>query len=839
MATQHILAASFKNYKQRVDRAFKLVAKGKTNQLFRLIGGGLSVNTTNSDGLTLLHCAAGYGHTNTVVQLLHHGAKKAMVAGAFGTPLHQAAMKGHLSTVKVMLTEGCPVDVMSNKGDSVLHFAAAGGIVEVIKEVWGAGCDLNAKDRDGETPLHCAAGKGNTEASVALIRSGAKKAVVAGVLGTPLHLAAMKGHLLTVNALLDEGCPVDVVSRSCASVLHFAAISGDVEVIKVVLDAGCYINARDKSGMTPLHWAARSGRTEAVLELIRVGAEVNIVAGKCGIPLHQAAMLGNESTVRAMLKAGCPVDVVDVDGSSVLHFAAYGGQVCIIQLLVEFGLNVQQRDNYGLTPFHYAILFGHLECVKALLQLGADPGVQSPMFGSAMNLAQICGRRDIEDMVSSFAEEGTQPATVYDSILQLSTQPPESVAMEESPAILSEGESGISQFEHSLFVAINDNRLRTMPNMAFILAKLSKQQRVDLHKIACLAAIHGDVTILELLMTDTTTARAYTKPMYASSILDQFFPHLMRSRSKDILQHLVPPECAMNPLVLAIISLNMCSKQRKYHIFMQQSSRNHMTVIKTLVTNNAFCNTLNEPLANGLTPLDLAERFELREAATIIMKAGGKNGIWANLPREVQQHSFALCQSVTALKGCGKAGKQALQMALKLTGCVSSAEENGANHQVVGQRPDLPLISQVILPRVNLDVWEEVGALLQVPQAILKELDQYQSKVRNKYHKVLTYWLDHSETASWRKLFEVLSYFETKHMVEELTRSIHELQKVRLQRIIVRRLALLNPFNRWCVWCVVCVVCVCGVVCVLCSVCVWCVVCVLCSVCVVCGVCFV
>ena len=306
------------------------------------------------------------------------------------------------------------------------------------------------------------------------------------------------------------------------------------------------------------------------------------------------------------------------------------------------------------------------------------------MFGSAMNLAQICGRRDIEDVFSSFAEEGTQPATVYDSILQFSTQPLESGTMEKSLAILSEGESGISRFEHSLFVAINDNRLRTMPNLALVLSKLSKQQQIDLHKIACLAAIHGDVTILELLMTDTTTARTYTKPMYASSILDQFFPHLMRSRSKDILQHLIPPECAMNLLVLAIISLNMCSKQRKYHIFMQQSSRNHVMVIKNLVTNTAFCDTLNEPLANGLTPLDLAERLELREAATIITKAKGKNGIWANLPREVHQHSLALCQSVTALKGCGKAGKQALQMMLKLTGCVSSGEEKWFKSSSVG-----------------------------------------------------------------------------------------------------------------------------------------------------------
>ena len=776
MAVQHIRLASDSN-DQHVDLAFTLAVKGKIDKLRRLIESGLSVNATNSDGLSLLHFVAGYGHTNTVVQLLRRGAEKAMVAGAFGTPLHQAAVKGHQSTVRVMLKEGCPVTVMSDKGASVLHFAAAGGDVGVIREVRCAGCDLNTKDNDGETPLHWAARSGRTEASVELIRFGAKKAIVAGVLGTPLHQAAAKGHKLTVMAMLAADCPVDIVTRCRGSVLHFAAVSGNVGVIRVLLNAGCNINARDSYGMTPMHWAARSGKTKVVLELIRVGAERNIVAGKCGVPLHQAAMCGNHSTLSAMLEAGCPVDVVDVDGSSVLHFAAFEGRMHIIQLLVEFGFNVQQRDYYGLTPLHYAVLFGHLESVKAFLQLGADPRVQSPMFGSAVSLAQICGRKNIEGILSRFAEEETRP--MYERILQLSKQA-QSGAANESLAILSEGDSGVSKFELSLFVAINDNRIRTSSNLATILSTLSKQQHINLQKIACLAAIHGDVAILQQLATDPITAGTYATPMYVSSLLEQFFPQL--KRSEGILQHLIPPGCAVNPLVLAITSL-MCAKQRRYHIFMQQSSRNHTEAIKTLVTSTAFCNTLNEYLANGVTPLDLAEQFQLTEVATIIKEAGGKRGIWANLPHQVQKHGFTLCQTVASLKGCGKAGEQALLAALKFTGCVHSTEllqvttserEIATSHQqqMLNQKPDLSVIIRAVLPKVTLEVWEEVGILLQVSPHVLEELDQKQPTVRNKYRKMLTYWLSHNETASWEELLDLLSYFETKHKVAELTQSI-------------------------------------------------------------------
>ena len=772
MAAQQLRAVSDVSDQRRI--AIRLAVKGAADKLCRLIASGQSVNTVSHDGLTLLHYAAGHGRTSTVGRLLQCGAEKAVVADAFGTPLHQAAVKGHQGTVRAMLRAGCPVDVKAKKGASVLHFAAAGGDVGVVRLVRGAGCDLNAKDEDGETPLHWAARNAKTEASVELIRSGAKKAVLAGVLGTPLHQAAAKGHRLTVTALLAEGCPVEVLTHCHASVLHYAAVGGDVAVVKEVLGAGCNVNATDKYGMTPLHWAARSGKTEVALELIRRGGERGVVAGKCGVPLHQAAMCGNQSTLRALLGVGCPVDVVDVDGSSVLHFAAFEGQVRVIQFLVEMGLDVRQRDSYGLTALHYTVLFGHLESVNALLQLGANPAVESPMFGTALNLAQICGRREIEDALASVAEERQQP--LCDSILHFC----ESGEAKESVAFLSEGDRGISQFELALFVAIEDNRLRKTSNLTTILSSLSKQRQVDLNRIACLAAIHGDVAILEQLASDTSTLGTYTKPMCVFSLLEKFFPQL--KNSKGILGDVIPPGCAMNPLPLAIASL-MCAKQRRYHIFMQQSSRNHIEAIRTLATSPAFCDSLNEHLPNGLTPLDLAERLQLSEVVTVIKRAGGRPGIWANLPAEVQQYTFALCQAVTSLRSCGEAGEQALWKTLELTGCVCSSDllqvttsKQGVDglhqHWVLNQRPDVSIIVKAVLSKVTLESWEEVGIMLQVPRSILEELGRNHSHPRSRYRKVLCHWLDWDPAASWRSLLEALGYTETKHTVDELTRNI-------------------------------------------------------------------
>ena len=110
------------------------------------------MNVAANDGMTPLHVAALNGNTEAALELIRHGAEKAIVAGRKGTPLHLAAVGGHVSTVKAMLEAGCPVDVADSVGWSVLHAAAAGGNAEVVREVLSTGCDMNATANNGSTP---------------------------------------------------------------------------------------------------------------------------------------------------------------------------------------------------------------------------------------------------------------------------------------------------------------------------------------------------------------------------------------------------------------------------------------------------------------------------------------------------------------------------------------------------------------------------------------------------------------------------------------------------------------------------------------------------------------
>ena len=123
---------------------------------------GCDINAADRSHMTPLHKVAQHGKTEAALELIRHGAKKALASYELGTPLHVAAVFGHVSTVKAMLRVGCPVDVVNNEGYSVLHFAAQGGNAEVIRELLSTGCDMNAAGNDGRTPLHMAAVKGCT-----------------------------------------------------------------------------------------------------------------------------------------------------------------------------------------------------------------------------------------------------------------------------------------------------------------------------------------------------------------------------------------------------------------------------------------------------------------------------------------------------------------------------------------------------------------------------------------------------------------------------------------------------------------------------------------------------
>ena len=640
-----------------------------------------------------------------MLELIRHGAEKAIVAGAAGTPLHQAAVGGHVSTVKAMLKEGCPVDVVNSYGWSVLHFAVAGGNAEVVREVLNTGCDINAATNDGSPPLHMAAAMGNTEAALELIRHGAEKAIVAGTAGTPLHHAAGGGHVSTVKAMLKEGCPVDVVNSYGWSVLHAAAVGGNAEVVRELLSTGCDMNAAANDGKTPLHIAAVRGNAEAALELIRseasTGADVN-----------------------------------------------------------------------GFTPLHSAVTSENEECVRALLEHGADPWKAAPFSGSAYNMALHIGVAKAFDAYIVEEEDGSVPQ------LQEVFRDHEWFILRrlDRRSALIRDIFGISYLEYAFVVGISKINTHGRDKLVLQILKLSF---TNVDNMLLLAAIRGLNTFVEEL-TSIPTDIATSHPSFAAQTVTSLVRLQYYSESLLHLQELVPPDASLNLLHVALLAMKGRTSGKPS---IEIRGNNYPALLQFLVTSNSFHHTLHEYLPNGLTPLDLAEKLGLEEAATIISSAGGRHGIYAMFSNEVRlQHGTAILnvhQELMKLISSGSRGQQIVQVVIsQLPGRArveqgTATEESHLRQQkVLDQRPDLSVISTYVIGLVNVGQWRRLGISLKIPLAALSHISTTYSSCGDRYLEVLIYWLDHNEAASWRALLEVLGHFETKHTMDRLTQDI-------------------------------------------------------------------
>ena len=784
-------------------------AGGNAEMVRAVLSTACDMNATANDGRTPLHVAAVEGNTEAALELIRHGAEKAIVAGAVGTPLHQAAEGGNVSTVKAMLEAGCPVDVVDSDAWSVLHVAVAGGNAEMVREVLSTGCGMNATANDGVTPLHVAAVEGNTEAALELIRHGAKKPIVTGGLGTPLHQAALDGHVSTVKAMLEAGCPVDVVDSDAWSVLHAAAQGGNAEIVREVLSTGCDMNATANDGRTPLHVAAVEGNTEAALELIRHGAKKAIVAGGLGTPLHQAAVGGHVSTVKAMLKAGCPVDVVDSDGCSVLHAAAADGNAEMVRETLNTGCDMNAADNDGMTPLHVVATTGNTEavmelirrgastevsmngftplhdavsseneeCVRALLEHGADPWKPAPFIGSAYNWALGSGVVEAFDDYIVEEEDSNVPQLqeVFRDHEWFHWQ-----RLDRRSALVRDA-FGISFLEYAFVVGIPRINAHGRDKLVFKILKLSFTNADNLLLLAAICGLKTFVKELASIPTDVATFQpSFVAQTVTSLVGMQYFTESLLH-----LQELVPPDARLNLLHVALLAMKEKTSRK---LLIEIRGDDYPSLLKFLVTNDSFHHTLHEYLPNGLTPLDLAEKLGLEEAATIISTAGGRHGIYTMLSNGVKlklgQTVLLAHQELMKLASSGPLGQQGLQAVLSQLLEKSTTAEQGTvteeshlhQQKVLEQRPDLTIIVKAVLPKVDCENWEETGIMLQVPTSTLNDLEHSQYRLRGKYRKVLQHWLDHNKAASWRALLEVLGHFETKHTMDRLTQDILEAQ---------------------------------------------------------------
>ena len=168
-------------------------------------------------GLTAVHLAAAYGHTEAVALLLERGADLHARAVNMATPLHCAAEANRTEVITQLLDCGADVHARANKEDTALHYAAFNGRLAATKLLVARGADVHAKDRDGDTPRDDAIGRGNGKCPC---EDTAEREWLA--------VAAFLEQVMPMGAQAREAFARRAWERPEAAVLHDAALEGDV-----------------------------------------------------------------------------------------------------------------------------------------------------------------------------------------------------------------------------------------------------------------------------------------------------------------------------------------------------------------------------------------------------------------------------------------------------------------------------------------------------------------------------------------------------------------------------------------------------------------------------------
>ncbi|XP_062543504.1 transient receptor potential cation channel subfamily A member 1 isoform X2 [Armigeres subalbatus] len=303
----------------------------------------VSLNCTDIQKMTPLHCAAMFDHPEIVEYLVQEGADINALDKENRSPLLLSASRGGWRTVMILIRLGANISLKDVNSRNVLHLVIMNGgrLDDFAKEVSCTQSEayllllLNEKDETG-----C----------------------------SPLHYASREGHIRSLENLIRLGACINLKNNNNESPLHFAARYGRYNTVRQLLDSekGTFIiNESDGEGLTPLHIASKEGHTRVVQLLLNRGALLHRDHNGRN-PLHLAAMSGYTQTIELLHSVHSHLlDQVDKDGNTALHLASMENKPNAVVLLLSLGCKL--LHNYmDMSAIDYAIYYKYPEAALAM-----------------------------------------------------------------------------------------------------------------------------------------------------------------------------------------------------------------------------------------------------------------------------------------------------------------------------------------------------------------------------------------------------------------------------------------------------------------------------------------
>jgi len=130
------------NTEASIAAAIEAARQGDTQQLSFSLSSGISSDTANQNGDTLVMLAAYHGHEQAVEFLLEHGADPNITNSKGQHPISGASYKGQTNIVKLLLEHGADPEggtVNGTQAHTPLMYAAMYNKLRVVQALLAAG----------------------------------------------------------------------------------------------------------------------------------------------------------------------------------------------------------------------------------------------------------------------------------------------------------------------------------------------------------------------------------------------------------------------------------------------------------------------------------------------------------------------------------------------------------------------------------------------------------------------------------------------------------------------------------------------------------------------------
>ncbi|KAJ8668006.1 hypothetical protein QAD02_009669 [Eretmocerus hayati] len=349
-----------------------------------LVDAGASMDSSNSEKLTPLHCAIDSGNVKIVEMLIQAGANINTVTPLGQTSLHRAILaqiseENRSKIVSLLLKSGASPDAPSDKGQSSFALSILQCRVPVVQQLIKAGADVNLADSQGRISLHLVAQLKNNSENVSKI----------------------------FNILLESGASLSKCNNHGRTPLHFAVCLSDSKGVERFIEAGADVNATDKLGQTSLHLTIRSddkNDTESLAIaklLVKAGVSIDCLDDKGNTPLHVAVITGKVQTTKWLIEVHLvDVNAADSKGLTSLHLLSTVSRLTndhtkIIKLLLSAGASLDSRNKEQFfNPLHCAVTAGNTKLVEILIKIGADVNAASKNLRTSLHLALCLSRKN-------------------------------------------------------------------------------------------------------------------------------------------------------------------------------------------------------------------------------------------------------------------------------------------------------------------------------------------------------------------------------------------------------------------------------------------------------------